>query len=157
MNITLLLIGSTSVPFVAEGYDSFKKRLSHYLKVKEIVIPDLKDRKNLDSNQIKEKEALLLSAKIPNSAFIVLLDEKGKELSSNEMATFMQKNMNSGVKDVVFIVGGAYGVADSIKHAANFTLSLSKMTFTHQFIRLMLAEQLYRAMTILRNEPYHNE
>lgn len=157
MNITLLMIGNTSAGFIADGYEIFKKRLSHYINLKEVIIPDLKDRKNLDASQVKEKEALLIVSKIPTSAFVVLLDEKGKEMSSTELSAFMQKNMNSGIKELVFIIGGAYGVSESIRQLANLSLSLSKMTFTHQFIRMMLAEQLYRAMTILRNEPYHNE
>ncbi len=157
MNLTLLMIGNTSIPFVADGYESFKKRISHYIKFNEIIIPDLKDRKSLDPAQIKTKEATLLKAKIPDSAYVVLLDERGKELTSKELASFMQKNMNSGIKEMVFIIGGAYGVADSIKQNANYILSLSRMTFTHQFIRLLVTEQIYRSMTILRNEPYHNE
>lgn len=157
MNITFLMIGNTSASFVSDGYEIFKKRLSHYIKLKEIVIPDIKDRKNLDATQVKLKEALLITSKIPNGAYVVLLDEKGKELTSTEFAIFIQKNMNSGIKEIVFVIGGAYGVADSIKQSANYTLSLSKMTFTHQFIRLLLVEQLYRGMTIQRNEPYQNE
>lgn len=157
MNLTLIMIGNTSVPFVTNGYETFKKRISHYINFNEIIIPDLKDRKSLDSAQIKTKEATLLKAKIPDGAYVVLLDERGKELTSIELASFMQKKMNSGIKEMVFIIGGAYGVADSIKQSANYILSLSKMTFTHQFIRLLVTEQIYRSMTILRNEPYHNE
>jgi 23S rRNA (pseudouridine1915-N3)-methyltransferase len=157
MNITLLMIGNTSDAFVLEGYDVFVKRLRHYIKVKEIVIPDLKDRKHLNASQVKEKEAVLILEKASASNIIVLLDESGKEFSSVEFAGFLQKTMNAGTNDLCFIIGGAYGVAESIKKKADFRLSLSRMTFTHQMIRLLFAEQLYRAMTILKNEPYHNE
>ncbi len=157
MNVTLLMIGSTSESFVNIGYDVFMKRLKHYVKVKEIVIPDLKDRKHLNPSQVKEREAVLLLDKLTPASFTVLLDENGKEYSSSEFAVFLQKAMNTGTKELFFIIGGAYGVAESIKQKADITVSLSRMTFTHQFIRLIFAEQLYRAMTILKNEPYHNE
>jgi 23S rRNA (pseudouridine1915-N3)-methyltransferase len=157
MNITVLMIGQTSEAFVNEGYALFIKRLKHYIKIKEVVIPDLKDRKHLNPEQVKEKEAVALLEKINTANFAVLLDEHGKEFSSVEFAGFIQKTMNAGTKELIFIVGGAYGVAESVKQKVDFTVSLSRMTFTHQFIRLLFAEQLYRAMTILKNEPYHNE
>jgi len=151
------MIGNTSEAFVKEGYEVFAKRLKHYLKVKEIIIPDLKDRKHLNPEQVKEKEAGLLLEKMGSASFTVLLDERGKEFSSTEFAGFLQKTMNAGTRELFFIIGGAYGVAESIKQRTDISISLSRMTFTHQFIRMILAEQLYRAMTILKNEPYHNE
>jgi 23S rRNA (pseudouridine1915-N3)-methyltransferase len=157
MNITILMVGNTSEAFVLSGYDVFMKRLKHYIKIKEIIIPDIKDRKHLNADQIKEKEAILILAKLATANFTVLLDEKGKDFSSLEFAAFLQKTMNAGTRELCFIIGGAYGVAESVKQMADLTLSLSRMTFTHQFIRMLLAEQLYRAMTILKNEPYHNE
>jgi 23S rRNA (pseudouridine1915-N3)-methyltransferase len=157
MNITILMIGNTSEAFVKNGYEIFFKRLIHYIKVKEIIIPDLKDRKHLNAEQIKEKEAALILEKIASSNFTVLLDEHGKEFSSVEFAGFLQKTMNAGTREMFFIIGGAFGVAESVKQKADLTVSLSRMTFTHQLIRLLFAEQLYRAMTILKNEPYHNE
>lgn len=157
MNITILMIGNTADACVQQGYDVFIKRLRHYIKVKELIIPDLKDRKHLNSEQIKEKEAALILEKSAASNFTVLLDEHGKEFSSVEFAGFLQKTMNAGTREMFFIIGGAFGVADSIKQKADITVSLSRMTFTHQLIRLLFAEQLYRAMTILKNEPYHNE
>ena len=157
MNITLLMVGNTSEAFVQAGYDVFLKRLKHYIKLKEVIIPDIKDRKHLNPEQIKEKEAALIIDKLTAANYSVLLDEKGKEFSSLEFAGFLQKTMNAGVRELFFIVGGAYGVAESVKQKADLTVSLSRMTFTHQFIRLIFAEQLYRAMTILKNEPYHNE
>jgi len=157
MNITILMIGNTTDAFVKNGYDVFIKRLKHYIKVKELVIPDLKDRKHLNADQIKEKEAAIILEKISNANYIVLLDERGKEYSSVEFAGFLQKTMNAGTRELYFIIGGAFGVAESIKQKADLMVSLSRMTFTHQMIRLLFSEQLYRAMTILKNEPYHNE
>jgi len=157
MNITILMIGNTSEAFVKDGCEVFIKRLKHYIKVKEVIIPDVKDRKHLNAEQIREKEAILLLEKISSSNYTVLLDERGKEFSSVEFANFLQKTMNSGTREMYFVIGGAYGVAESVKQKADLTVSLSRMTFTHQLIRLLFAEQLYRAMTILKNEPYHNE
>ena len=157
MNITILMVGSTSEAFVNDGYALFIKRLKHYIKVKEVILADIKDRKHLNPDQVKEKEAIAILEKINTANFSVLLDEHGKEFSSIEFAGFLQKTMNAGTKELLFIIGGAYGVAESVKQKVDFTISLSRMTFTHQFIRLLFAEQLYRAMTILRNEPYHNE
>ena len=151
------MIGNTSEAFVLDGYEVFMKRLKHYVKVKEVVIPDMKDRKHLNPEQIKEKEAAFILEKLNSANFSVLLDERGKEFSSVEFAGFLQKTMNAGTRELFFIIGGAYGVAESVKQKADITVSLSRMTFTHQFIRLLFAEQLYRAMTILKNEPYHNE
>jgi len=157
MNITLLMIGNTSEAFVQDGYEVFMKRLKHYIKVKEVIIPDIKDKKHLNAEQIKDKEAILILEKLASSNYSVLLDERGKEFSSVEFAGFMQKSMNAGIKELTFIIGGAYGVSESVKQKADLTVSLSRMTFTHQFIRLIFSEQIYRAMTILKNEPYHNE
>lgn len=157
MNITILMIGNTSEAFIQNGYDLFLKRLKHYVKVKELVIPDLKDRKHLNPDQVKDREATLILAKLSQANYTVLLDERGKEFSSVEFAGFLQKTMNSGVRELYFVIGGAFGVAESVKQKADLTISLSQMTFTHQLIRLLFAEQLYRAMTILKNEPYHNE
>lgn len=151
------MIGNTSEAFVQDGYAVFMKRLKHYIVVNEILIPDIKDRKHLNAEQIKEKEAALILDKLTTYNFSVLLDERGKEFSSLEFAGFLQKIMNAGTRELFFIIGGAYGVADSVKHRVDLTVSLSQMTFTHQLIRLIFAEQLYRAMTILKNEPYHNE
>ena len=157
MNITLLMVGNTSEAFVRDGYDVFIKRLKHYVKVKEVIIPDIKDRKHLNADQVREKEAVVILEKLSATNFSVLLDERGKEFSSVEFAGFLQKTMNAGTRELFFIIGGAYGVAESVKQKADLKVSLSRMTFTHQFIRLLFAEQLYRAMTILKNEPYHNE
>jgi 23S rRNA (pseudouridine1915-N3)-methyltransferase len=151
------MIGNTSETFVQNGYAEFFKRLKHYIKLKEVIIQDIKDRKHLNAEQIKEKEAVLILEKLSSASLCILLDEHGKEFTSVEFAGFLQKAMNAGTREMFFVIGGAYGVAESVKLKADFIISLSKMTFTHQFIRLLFAEQLYRAMTILKNEPYHNE
>jgi len=156
MNFTLIMIGKTNEDFVRTGVKMYLDRLRHYIACKEIIIPDIKDRKNYSPEQIKTKEAALILDKIPDNAYTILLDESGTEYTSVGFSTLLQKHMNSGIKELVFIIGGAYGVDRSVSERAGSVLSLSKMTFTHLFVRLILAEQLYRSMTILKNEPYHN-
>ncbi|HNX43002.1 MAG TPA: 23S rRNA (pseudouridine(1915)-N(3))-methyltransferase RlmH [Bacteroidales bacterium] len=156
MNVTILMIGKTNDCYLKEGISLFTGRLKHYLTVDWVEIPDLRERKNLTPQQIKSKEAEILIKKLPEKCTIVLLDENGTGYTSVGFADFIQKQVNTGIKDLVFIIGGAFGVSDEIKKKADFALSLSRMTFTHQMIRLLFAEQLYRAMTIIRNEPYHN-
>lgn len=156
MNISLIMIGKTNEDFVRTGVKMYLDRLSHYVACKEIIIPDLKDRKNYSPEQIKTKEAALIFDKIPDNSYTILLDESGTEYTSVGFSVLMQKHMTSGMKELVFIIVGAYGVDRSVSERAGSVISLSKMTFTHQFVRLILAEQLYRSMTILKNEPYHN-
>ncbi len=151
------MIGKTTEAYVAEGVEQFTQRLKHYLLFKQVIIPDIRDRKNLSPKMVKKKEAEIILSQIPKSSILILLDERGTEFRSLDFAGFLQKQMNSGCKELVFLIGGAYGVSESIYKKADYTISLSQMTYTHQFIRLMIAEQLYRAMTILKNEPYHNE
>jgi 23S rRNA (pseudouridine1915-N3)-methyltransferase len=157
MNVRVLMIGKTNDNYIREGVSEFLGRLKHYLKISWDELPDIKDRKNLSPQQIKEKETNLLLTKLPEKFTLVLLDEKGKEYTSMNFAEFITKQAASGIKELVFVIGGAYGVSEELKKRADFALSLSQMTFTHQLIRLIFAEQLYRAMTITRNEPYHNE
>jgi 23S rRNA (pseudouridine1915-N3)-methyltransferase len=157
MHFTIVMIGKTSTSYISDGIELFSQRFRYYHPLTWVVIPDLKDRKNLSSDQIKQKEAEAILNKIPKSSLIIVLDEKGKEYRSVDFAAFLQKQLNSGGKEIVFIIGGAYGILESLLRNAEYRISLSQMTFTHQFIRLMLIEQLYRAMTILKNEPYHNE
>ena len=156
MNVTLLMIGNTTESYVKSGLDLFVKRLDHYIRFKELIISDLKDRKNLNPALIKEKEAVLILEKLMQADYTILLDENGLENSSVEFSEIIQKIMNTGTRELFFVIGGAYGVADSVKQRADKVISLSRMTFTHQLIRLIFVEQLYRAMTILKNEPYHN-
>lgn len=157
MNFTILMIGKTSDNYIQQGIVEFTGRLKHYLKLNWIELPDLKDRKNLLPQQVKEKETELLLKKLPTRCFLVLLDEGGREFTSVGLADFIMKQANSGTRELVFIIGGAYGASEELKKRADTMLSLSRMTFTHQLIRLIFAEQLYRAMTITKNEPYHNE
>lgn len=157
MKVTLLCVGKTDDKHVLEGIAVYKKRLKHYTNFEIVIIPDIKNSKNLTQNQQKAKEAEILLKNISNIDYVILLDERGKEFSSIEFSAFLEKQMLSSVTQLVFIVGGPYGFDDSIYQRANFKISLSKMTFSHQMIRMFFVEQLYRAFTILRNEPYHHE
>jgi 23S rRNA (pseudouridine1915-N3)-methyltransferase len=157
MEITILAVGKTSEEFVINGVNEYLSRLKHYCKVNFIIIPENKHNAKLSTIQKKERESLQILSALPNHSCKVLLDEKGKELTSVDFSIFIQKQMNSGIKRLVFIIGGANGVAKNLKDKVDFILSLSTMTFTHQFIRVMLTEQVYRAYTILNNELYHNE
>ena len=134
-----------------------KKRLKHYIKFESEFIPDIKNAKNLSQKEQKEKEGDLILKKISPTDQIILLDEKGKDFSSMEFSKFLQKKMNSGVKQIVLVIGGPYGFSEKVYQKAIGKVSLSKMTFSHQMIRLLVVEQIYRAFTILKNEPYHHE
>jgi len=155
--ITLVLTGKTEESFVKDGFALYEKRVQRYIRFETVIIPELKNMKNLETNQIKEKESELQLKFFNSSNIVVLLDEKGKEYSSVGFAKFLQEKMNSSVKNIVFIIGGAYGFSDRIIEKADAKISLSKMTFSHQIVRLFFMEQLYRAFSILRNEPYHHE
>ncbi len=157
MKITLLVIGKTDKPFVKEGLDIFSKRLNRYLPYEIRTVKDLKNTANLSNSEQKQMEASLIQKNLKSDDQLILLDEKGKDFTSVEFASFIQGKMNRGIKTLVFAVGGPYGFSEEIKKQASGKISLSKMTFSHQLIRLIFAEQLYRAMTILNNEPYHNE
>lgn len=156
MTIKLLGIGKTDDPALLNLTDVYIKRLQFYNKLEFELIPDLKKAKNLDENQQKQKEGELILSKINTSDFVVLLDERGKQYSSVGFSEFLQKRMNSGLKQLVFIIGGPYGFSEAVYDRADTSLSLSKMTFSHQMVRLFFVEQLYRAFTILKNEPYHH-
>lgn len=157
MQVRLILVGKTNKKFLIEGEQEYEKRLKHYIRFDEIVIPELKKVKNLTASEIKEKEAELILSKLETSDYLVLLDEKGKEYTSVGYSNFLQKQLNSGVKRVVFIVGGAYGFSDLVYQRCNHKIALSKMTFSHQMVRMIFKEQLYRGFTILKNEPYHHQ
>ena len=157
MKITLILIGKTEEAFIEQGLSLYLARLRHYTVIQVVVIPALKDASSLTPQQVKEREAALVLKQLSPGSTLTILDEQGTELRSVEFSTQLQKWMNSGTKELVFLVGGAFGIADELKKRAAFQLSLSRLTFTHQMIRLIFAEQLYRAFTIIRNEPYHNE
>jgi 23S rRNA (pseudouridine1915-N3)-methyltransferase len=157
MKITLILTGKTDDSYIKEGFLMYEKRLKHYIKLETKVIPALSETKNLEPARVKDKEAELQFKLIEDADTVVLLDEKGKEYRSLEFAAFLQQKMNSSVKNLVFIVGGPYGFSEKMYKRANAKMSLSKMTFSHQLVRLLFMEQLYRAFTIIRNEPYHHE
>ncbi|CAM1372517.1 Ribosomal RNA large subunit methyltransferase H [Tenacibaculum litopenaei] len=157
MKIKLLAIGKTDSKQLAQLIEEYQKRLQHYIKFELEIIPDIKNVKNLREDQQKEKEGELILSKLQNSDVLCLLDDKGKHYTSIEFANFLQKKMNAGIKQFVLVIGGPYGFSEAVYKRANGKLSLSKMTFSHQMIRLFITEQLYRGFTILRNEPYHHE
>lgn len=154
MNIRLLLIGKTSTPFVKEGVDIYVKRLKHYCKFEIIELPDVKVKDPLKQRE-SEAQAILKALKADD--FVVLLDEKGVNPTSREFADFIQKKMNAGTRQMILIVGGAFGFTEEIYARADYKLSFSKMTFSHEMIRVFIAEQVYRAFTILKGESYHND
>ena len=156
MKITLLVVGKTTDTQIELLIQEYQKRLAHYIPFNIQVIPELKNTKALTPEQQKQTEGELILRTINSSTDLVLLDEHGKEFRSIEFADYVQKRMSSG-RDVVFVVGGPYGFSEAVNQRANGKISLSKMTFSHQMVRLFFVEQLYRAMTILRGEPYHHE
>jgi 23S rRNA (pseudouridine1915-N3)-methyltransferase len=156
MKITLILNGKTDDDYIVKGFAIYEQRLKHYISFETIVIPALKNTKALSLEQQKQKEGELIFKNIQLPDKLILLDENGKEYNSVSFSEFIQQQMNSGIKNIVFVVGGPYGFSDEIYKRANGKISLSKMTFSHQMVRLFFVEQLYRAMTILKNEPYHH-
>lgn len=157
MKIKLLAIGKTAQSELNRLINLYQNRLKHYISFEIEIIPDIKNAKNLSQSQLKEKEAQLILSKIQSGDVVVLLDEKGKQFTSVEFSTYLQKKMNAATKQLVFVIGGAFGFSDEIYTVATEKISLSKMTFSHQMIRLFITEQLYRSFTILKNEPYHHE
>lgn len=157
MNIKLIAIGKTDNKQLQTLIDDYLKRLSFYVKFDMEIIPDIKNVKNLSELQQKEKEGELILSKITPTDQLILLDENGKNFSSMEFSTELQKKMNSGVKTLVYVIGGPYGFSESVYSKAQGKISLSKMTFSHQMVRLFFIEQLYRGFTILKNEPYHHQ
>ena len=157
MKITLLAVGKTDDNRIADLTDMYVERLKHYINFELEIIPDLKKTKNLSVEQQKTKEGDLILNQLKTSDFVTLLDEKGKSLSSQQFAQLINKRSLSGMKRLVYIIGGPYGFSEAVYTRANSKLSLSAMTFSHQMVRLFAVEQIYRAFTILKNEPYHNE
>ena len=157
MQITLLCIGKTNESYLKEGIQRYIKRLQHYISFSMIETADQKKWGSLPPTLQKEKEASLILPYIKKNDVTILLDERGKNHSSVAFASLLQQYMNRSVKNLLFVVGGAYGFSDAIYEAAHEKLSLSPMTFSHQMVRLFFTEQLYRAMTILKGEAYHNE
>ena len=156
MTIKLLTIGKTDNKQLQQLIDDYTKRLSHYIKFDFEIIPDIKNTKSLNEAQQKQKEGELILKQLKPTDVLILLDENGKQMDSVGFAKYLQKHMNSGIKQLVFVIGGPYGFAEELHNKAQGKLSLSKMTFSHQMVRLFFVEQLYRGFTILRNEPYHH-
>jgi len=156
MQITLLAIGKTDNKQLLQLIDEYTKRLGFYIKFNIEIIPDIKNSKNLSEAQQKQKEGELLLSKVKPTDVLILLDENGKQLDSVGFSSYLQKHMNSGIKQLIFVIGGPYGFSNEVYQKAQGKLSLSKMTFSHQMVRLFIIEQLYRGFTILRNEPYHH-
>lgn len=156
MKIEFRSIGKTSFSYLNEGVSIYEKRLKHYISYQSVIIPDIKNAKNLKAHQLKEKEGAALLNKIGSGDFVIILDEKGKSYTSEKFASFLEKQMLMSHKRIIFIVGGAFGFSDAVYARANTQLALSDMTFSHQMIRLFFTEQLYRACTIIKGEPYHN-
>lgn len=156
MKLTLLLTGKTTNTHLQSLIDDYAKRLNHYVPFLVQIIPELKNAKSLTQEQVKEQEGQLIMKALNASQEVLLLDEHGCEFRSVEFAEYMQRKMASG-RDIVFVVGGPYGFSKAVYERADGQLSISKMTFSHQMIRLLFTEQLYRAMTILHHEPYHHE
>lgn len=157
MKVQVYFIGKTSEAYLREGTEIYTKRLSHYLPINFEVIPDVKGAGKLRPDQLKEKEGELVLARLKNDDGLILLDEGGRQYSSMEFAHWLDRQLQLPYRRLVFLVGGAFGFSPALYTRANGKLSLSKMTFSHQMVRLFLAEQLYRGMSILRGEKYHNE
>ena len=156
MKITLLAIGKTDNNQLQNLIDDYVKRLGFYVSFEIEVIPDIKNAKNLSEMLQKQTECEEILKRTNTADILILLDEKGKTYSSEGFAQFLQKKMNSGLKNLIFVIGGPYGFSDAVYTRANGKVSLSSMTFSHQMVRLFFIEQLYRGFTILRNEPYHH-
>ena len=157
MKITLLTVGKTDKDWVRQGLDIYVSRLKHYIPFSIVEIPELKNVSAMSKDQIKNKEGELILKNIRPADDVILLDERGKEYSSVELARIIQDKISYAGKDIVFIIGGAYGFSDAVYQRSNSKLSLSRMTFSHQMVRAIFAEQIYRAFTIMRGEPYHHE
>ena len=157
MKIQFRSVGKQHENFVQEGIELFSKRISNYFPVEWSLIAAPKNAASMEPAMLKIKEGELILAQLQKEDFLVLLDERGKELSSPGLAAFLQQRTNESVKNIIFLVGGAFGVSDAVAQRANFTWSLSKLVFPHQLVRLILAEQVYRACSIMRNEKYHHE
>ena len=157
MKLQLWSIGKPHDNILKNAIEDFTKRINNYYTAEWIIIPPIKNTSSLSEAELKKQEAKIIFSKLNKDDFLVLLDESGKQLSSAELANFIQQKASANIRSIIFLIGGAYGVSDEIKQRANFRWSLSKLVFPHMLVRLILAEQVYRACTILRNEKYHHE
>ena len=157
MKITLLTVGKTDVKWVKEGLDLYSSRLVHYVPFQIVEIPELKNVSALSKEQIKQKEGELLLKILKPADEVILMDEHGREFTSVEFAKNLEEKISRASRDMAFVIGGAYGFSPDVYSRANGKISLSKMTFSHQMVRTIFAEQLYRAFTIMKGEPYHHE
>ena len=157
MNVKLITIGKTSVSFLIEGEAEYQKRLKHYMRFERVDLNDIKSAQKLSQNEVKKKEGALLLSKIDANDLVVLLDERGSQMGSIQFAKWFEKKTISGVRNVVFIIGGAFGFDQAVYDRANEKISLSDLTFSHQMVRLFFLEQLYRIASILKGEKYHHQ
>ncbi len=157
MKITLLVVGKTEDKYLLEGIEKYISRLKHYIGFNLLVISEIKNTKNLSEAQQKNKEAELILKLVSNPDQLILLDEKGKKYTSVQFSNYLNKQMVGSVQHLIFVIGGPYGFDEQVYKRANGSISLSDMTFSHQMVRLFFVEQLYRAFSILKGEPYHHE
>lgn len=157
MDIVLMTIGKTRIGFISDGIREYSRRLTRYAPFHVLELPDVRSTRAMTEEQQKEREGAMILDKISPADFVILLDERGRQYSSVEFAAYMEKLMGSGRKRAVFVVGGPYGFSEEVYARADAKLSLSRMTFNHEMVRMFFVEQIYRAMTILRGEPYHHE
>ena len=157
MKITLLTVGKTDKDWVKQGIDIYASRMKHYFPFSIVEIPELKNASSLSQEQIKTKEGELILKDVKPADEVILLDERGREFSSMEFAKTLQDKISYTGKDIVFVIGGAYGFSEAVRQRSNSKISLSRMTFSHQMVRAIFVEQLYRAFTIMKGEPYHHE
>ena len=157
MKITLLTVGKTDKDWVKEGLDIYVSRLKHYIPFSVVEIPELKNVSSLTKDQIKTREGELILKNVRPTDDLILMDERGKQYTSLELSKVLQDKISYIGKDIVFVIGGAYGFSEAVYNRADSKISLSKMTFSHQMVRAIFAEQIYRAFTIMRGEPYHHE
>lgn len=157
MKISIVVVGKTDKGFISLGFEEYMKRINRYVKAEIEVLPDVKNSKNLSVEQLIGKEQDIILNHLHDRSDVILLDERGKEFSSIELSRLVEAKMVAGTKELVFVIGGAYGVSETVKSKFPVQIALSRLTFSHQMVRLVLAEQLYRAMTIIRGEPYHHQ
>lgn len=157
MKIKLIVVGKSAFDFIKEGEEVYEKRLVHYLPFEKLVLPDIKNPKNLSIEELKKKEGEMILSKITNQDFLVLMDENGNHSSSTKFASWLEQKVNDGTRSTIFVIGGAFGFSKEVYDRSNQLISLSKMTFSHQLVRVIFLEQLYRAQTIMKGEPYHHE